>query len=817
MVLRAFSRGGRNFIACLSLALAACGGGGSGGNGVTPPTNGAITVTTLSNRADLISGGDALVQLALSAGATAAGLRVDVDGRDVTPVFAAQPDGRLIGVVEGLRVGTNQLTAQTSTAGPARLIITNAPIGGPLLSGPQQTPFICATPSPLPATQSRPLTNASGLSTGATDAQCTIATEYKLYYRTTAPECLPGLPDPSPNTQDFLATTTPPPATIPPNLCFKRYSPGTTPTDLATTTTDTGVRLPYIVRVERGTINRGIYDIAVLFDPARPTWTALAPQPQWNGKLEFDFGGGFGQSHRQARPSQSWTDDDALARGFMVATNSMADSGTDSNRIVTAETVMMMKERIIERYGPIRYTLAVSGSGGAINANIIASIAPGQIDGMVARSNYADAETAAIEVLDCALLAYTYRKPGWLNLMSATGQTPQQMAAKKAAINGHVDQTGCHGWFNAEENERHDGNFRAQSIGQIAPTPEENESEQYSGIIREAQAQTNNCELPLRLVYDPVSNPDGVRCAAASWAASIWGRIGAAANQTRDNIGVQYGLKALLSGAITGEEFTLLNELVGGIDRNGRLIGARSVADAQALATAYRSGIVLSGRRLAAVAVIDLRGWNDSALITPPGLLTPPGQPIHFVWRSFSIRDRLNREFGDFGNQALWRYGRFGLMPPPELQLDAFLTMDNWLTRIKADTSSNPVEAKVRAARPGDASDFCILSGDATQTRRVPSGPRCDGDPFLRAFTSPRQVAGGPLSENVLKCALKAFNSGDYGARLTSAQIARLRTVFATGVCDWTKPGVGQQPAIGPLNFAGGPGGQPLPAPPASS
>ena len=142
--------------------------------------------------------------------------------------------------------------------------------------------------------------------------------------------------------------------------------------------------------------------------------------------------------------------------------------------------------------------------------------------------------------------------------------------------------------------------------------------------------------------------------------------------------------------------------------------------------------------------------------------------------------------------------------------------MDNWLTRIKADTSTNPIETKVRSARPTSTADFCILSSDAAQTRHIPNGPACNADPFLRAYTSPRQVAGGPLSENVLKCQLKPLDPGEYGGQLTGAQIARLRVVFPTGVCDWAKPGAGQQPAIGPLNFGGGPGGQPLPAPPVS-
>src|SRR4029450_13305948 len=96
----------------------------------------------------------------------------------------------------------------------------------------------------------------SGVPTFALDAQCNIATEYKLFYRTTTAGCSSALPDPSP------------PAAQPTNNCFKPYTVGTTPADLATTTTTHGMTVPYIVRVERGTMNRGIYDIVVLFDPA---------------------------------------------------------------------------------------------------------------------------------------------------------------------------------------------------------------------------------------------------------------------------------------------------------------------------------------------------------------------------------------------------------------------------------------------------------------------------------------------------------------------------------------------------------------------
>jgi hypothetical protein len=40
--------------------------------------------------------------------------------------------------------------------------------------------------------------------------------------------------------------------------------------------------------------------------------------------------------------------------------------------------------------------------------------------------------------------------------------------------------------------------------------------------------------------------------------------------------------------------------------------------------------------------------------------------------------------------------------------------------------------------------------------------------------------------------------------------------VFRTGVCDWSRPGIGQEPALSPLDFTRGPGGRPLPPAPTS-
>ena len=55
------------------------------------------------------------------------------------------------------------------------------------------------------------------------------------------------------------------------------------------------------------------------------------------------------------------------------------------------------------------------------------------------------------------------------------------------------------------------------------------------------------------------------------------------------------------------------------------------------------------------------------------------------------------------------------------------------------------------------------------------------------------------------------------GAALTADQLATLRKTFPDGVCDYTKPGLGQQPSLPWMTFADGPGGKPLGAPPASA
>src|SRR5689334_21798546 len=88
-------------------------------------------ISVLSNRADLISGGDALVEIKLPQGIKPSLARVYLDDADVTASFATRSNGRYMGLVTGLRDGANVLSARVPGAG-AQITLTNHPIGGPV-------------------------------------------------------------------------------------------------------------------------------------------------------------------------------------------------------------------------------------------------------------------------------------------------------------------------------------------------------------------------------------------------------------------------------------------------------------------------------------------------------------------------------------------------------------------------------------------------------------------------------------------------------------------------------------------------------------
>jgi len=210
------------------------------------------------------------------------------------------------------------------------------------------------------------------------------------------------------------------------------------------------------------------------------------------------------------------------------------------------------------------------------------------------------------------------------------------------------------------------------------------------------------------------------------------------------------------------------------------------------------------------VPIIDLRG-NEAA-----------AGDIHANWRPFSVRDRLDRDFGGHGNHLIWEFnGSSGSAAPgAALTRKALLTMDAWLAAIEADASPLPLEAKVAANKPAAAADFCLATTGATDVQLTQTLALDDPACPVKHEATPRQVAGGPVAENVFKCTLKplVFSDPAYGGVIfTPDQMARLNTAFPGGVCNWAVPGVGQVPVNPWSSFQNGPGGQPLGAPPVSA
>src|SRR5207247_3645179 len=102
--------------------------------------------------------------------------------------------------------------------------------------------------------------------------------------------------------------------------------------------------------------------------------------------------------------------------------------------------------------------------------------------------------------------------------------------------------------------------------------------------------------------------------------------------------------------------------------------------------------------------------------------------------------------------------------------------------------------------KPAGLVDACYL----INSQKVTNVPQCAQ--LFPYFGNPRIAAGEPLKQDVLKCQLKPVNPADYAVTFTTAQFMGLQSVFPDGVCDYSKPGVGQQPLAGTWLSYPGPG-----------
>jgi Tannase-like family of unknown function (DUF6351) len=731
---------------------------------------GKVDLDVLSSRADQVSGGDALVRVEAS-GHLRDDLRVRLNGTDVTDAFEGN-DGDLVGLVEGLELGKNRVQVVREKRGRdqsfERLTLVNHPRTGPIFSGPKQVPFVCKT---IQAGLGEPLVdnqegqgyrvqNPDGTTAGWS-RNCSAQTQVDYQYRTTGGQFRP-LP-----------------------------AGGSRPADIAQITLLDGRTVDYVVRRERGTINRFIYSFAMLAPLAEAGAPGQEPDTSlWNRRLIYTFDGGVAIGRNQATPGGSALYDIGLRRGYAIVHSSGTRTSTHYNLELGGETALMTKEEFVERYGPPLYTVGVGGSGGAIQQYVYGQNHPGLLDAGIPQYSYPDMVTQTIHIGDCELLERymdateetspwrrNWDNREWLEGLNAHATLPNPYRG------GAPGNTECvNGW---------------RGLTPLAMNP----------LFGSAGAGTDRMDPAVMAGvhwthWEDVKNiygvgPDGY------------------ARQTWDNVGVQYGLKALRDGNITPQEFLELNARVGSwVDpdemvqegrpflpvgtfdpwsaRNMRLSpdggvtpAPRRQGDLAAMHAAYKRGLYFDGD--IDIPVIDWRHYLEEEL------------DMHNSHQSFASRQRMLDHDGRASNQVIWFTDA-----RPARQFDqtpeAFEVIDEWMANIRRHPGRG-----VARNKPARATDRCFT----TQGQEIARGARVwdgilddDDDPgaCTQAFplhSTSRIVAGGPLRGGVYKCALQSVDRAIarrlYGSwRPSSDEVARLKQIFPTGVCDYSRGDVGR-------------------------
>ena len=525
------------------------------------------------------------------------------------------------------------------------------------------------------------------------------------------------------------------------------------PSDVASTTTTDGKIVPYVVRIETGTANRAIYQTAVIHNPVVEPVPSLTVKPVgWNGRLVYTFGGGCtGGWYRQGTTTGGVLDDNILKQGYALASSSLNVFGNNCQDLTAAESMAMVKERFIEAYGRPRYTIGWGCSGGSYQQHQIADNYPGLLDGI--------------------LPGCSFPEVGFSTVYSITDQR----------LLGHYFRDVVPGTYT---------DAQIQAVAGILSVKTMYTSTVYDGAMRIAPDVYCPTVLPTAQRYNATSNPTGVRCSIYDHTVNVYGKdpVTSFARRPIDNVGVQYGLNALNAGLITVNQFLDINAAVGGYDNDARFVTTRTVADLEATRQAYETGrLTNGGGGLKDIPIIDYRAYSDDNA----------AGDIHLRYHSFSMRERLKKANGDADNQVMvaedFRYGYYSSASP--MLLDALKQMDLWLNNIANDSASaTSAHQKVVRNKPATLVESCNTR-DATPIKIIEKQDRSSGQcaVIYPAPAAPRVSAGANIAADIVKCQLKSVDANDYKVPFDAAQSTRLQTVFAGGVCDWTKAGVEQK------------------------
>jgi hypothetical protein len=556
-----------------------------------------------------------------------------------------------------------------------------------------------------------------------------------------------------------------------------------------------GQSVPFVVRLEIGTINRHIYIIALL---RGPNDTPETPDLSfWNRKLLYQLRGGVGIGRRQGRIDPNYIPNRRsveLQQGYAIVHSTANQTSTSYDIELAEDTMARVKRQFVARYDEPIYTIGLGKSGGAIQQYLIGQNRPGLLDAGIAMYSYPDTVTQITRVMDCELLEYYFdvvdadndkwqrwSQRSWIEGFNARDDIPnmfEQMRALQALSLGQWPswsngQTECtQSWRNLTP---HMANPRYTYFASLfAPSVEEQVPFTYWDNQKRVYGTDEN----------------------------------GLARRTYDNVGVQYGLAALKRRQITIEEFLDLNDRIGGWrpaadmtrERFWKSGGAqsdladlsiwshqnmtatastdlpapRSEGDIDAMAAAYRSGNVFLGEL--SMPVIDFRHYLEDEL------------DMHHSLESFSTRLRMLRGQGHADSQLIW----FAQMPYSPLG-DALGVLERWLENMRADENLT-----IADARPSDATDRCydnagqLLASGNTVWDGV-WNDKDDGTCMQHypIYRNPRLVAGDDFAGDIFKCYLQsvdaAIAAGLYAPVDVTAHRDELQRVFPAGVCDYSR------------------------------
>ena len=702
----------------------------------------------VSSPANYVSGGAARIEVVIPEGTPLHSVSVFLNDKKITPEFASTSPNTFEGVVDGLLEGNNTLMARlTEETGfqETSIQMVNYNSVGPMFSGPEQSPFLCTTENQKAHTGLGPVL----------DEDCSMQTLVSFLYK----------PSGSNDLLDFD-----PEEGI--------------PSDVDQTVTLDGDTVNYIVRWERGTINRFIYSIALLSPSSQ-----LEHSPDisaWNERAIFYFQGGVGIGHYQGNPNrQRMLYDYGLSNGYAVIYSTGTRTSTHYDLEVGGETAIMTKDRFVTAYGKPLYTVGVGGSGGAIQQYVYGQNHPGLLDAGIPQYSYPDMVTQTIHVGDCELLERymdaevlvnpeskwaTWSNRQWLEGLNASDEVINPFAGNRPG------STECiKGW---------------RGLTPLTFNPHYGTA---PGISPEDQALTEWTYFgDLEQIYG--KDEYGF------------------SNRTWDNVGVQYGLQALKDQRISITEFIDLNARAGGwkpahesvqegqpyIDaasdldihsaRNmtlspedsGEPPAPRTAGNKEAIHAAYEHGLVFTGNL--EIPLIDWRHYLEKEL------------DMHNAHQSFAARQRMLNHDGDASNQVVWFTNAAQDTPRFDQTPMAFQVIDEWMANIR----KNP-GLSIHANKPERAVDSCfdtngslLYSGEDAWNGILNNLTPGTCTQTFPLYSTSRMVAGGPITGDVFKCYLQpideAIKNGVYGSiELSAEDKNRLIAIFPEGVCDYSQ------------------------------